>query len=99
LEGVLGDFGLAMALRVAGGRDGVLRVQGPAGHGCVYVRARRIIGATYAGQDGLDALAAIEMLKNARFGYFPLALSIPPTLDLDIEGLPNALREFRAARE
>lgn len=92
VEGLLGDFGLAAAVRMVGGKDGVLRVTSTVGEGRVYIRERKVICASYAANRGLAALAAIEGAQGVRFAYFPVAVTVAAEINLDIGRVQEALQ-------
>ncbi|MCY3019858.1 MAG: hypothetical protein NTW87_12625, partial [Planctomycetota bacterium] len=99
LEGLLGDFGLVTTLHMVAGKDGMLWVEGPGGEGRVYVKARKVVSAHYAGGSGLAALAALDVTRNARFAYYAKLAAPRAEIDVDIEHLPEALRGYRADRD
>ncbi|MGD0089381.1 MAG: hypothetical protein ABSE73_05615, partial [Planctomycetota bacterium] len=93
VEGLLENFGLVATVRMVGARDGVLRINSAAGEGRVYIQERKIIDAVFAAERGLAALAAMQVLQQAHFAYFPMELSLPPILDLGISGLQEVLKQ------
>jgi len=93
IEGRLGDLGLAATVRMAGAKDGVLRISGPSGEGRVYIKNHKIIHAHFAAERGLAALCAIEGTRGAHFAYFLMPLSLSPTLDLEVSKVSEALKQ------
>ena len=97
-EGLLQDLGLVNTLMMLGTHDGVLKIDGPAGEGLIFVKNHLIADIFYAGRSDIEALAAIDSLKNARFAFYA---GVPPphsAVNLEVASVQNVIKSFRENR-
>jgi hypothetical protein len=94
LEGQLQDMGLVATISMVGGKEGVLKIDGPF-EGRIFIRYRRIVTAVYGQKIDLDALIEIDRLKKAGFGFFTQEFSLEGSLNLEIAKLAEVLQSFR----
>jgi hypothetical protein len=94
LEGQLQDMGLVTTLSMVGGKEGVMKIDGPQ-DGRIFIKQRRIIAAVYGQKTDLDALVEIDAVKKAGFGFYIQELSLAGALNLEISKLAEVLKSFR----
>ena len=95
LQGLLQDLGLIITLRMVGSKDGLLIFDAPAGLARIYIRDRKILGVLYAQKTDFEALVLIDEIKKASFTYYIMPVTSTSSLDLDIDKVKDALRQFR----
>jgi len=77
------------------GKDGVLQLAGPAGAGLIFVHTRKILAASYAGKQGIAAIAALDDLKDTGFKFFVGVSPQTAELNLATDALHKAIEAYR----
>ncbi|MFH0938854.1 MAG: DUF4388 domain-containing protein [Planctomycetota bacterium] len=99
MEGLLQELDLSKILLLIGNREGVLKIDGSASEGLIFVKNRLIADIFYAGRFGIEALAAIDSLKDARFSFFVDIPSPRSSINLEVSEVQNMLKMFRENRQ
>lgn len=95
LEGRIEVFGFINVLRLVGGKDGVLSLQGPAGEARIAIKARTIVNASYAGKTGSESLIEISEILSAPFAYLAGSHDIPNAFDIKISDVERLIERCK----
>jgi hypothetical protein len=95
LEGRIEDMGFINVLRLAGGKDGILSLQGSQGEARVAIKARTVISASYANHSGIEALVEISEILSGPYGYLAGEHDISKQLDIKISDLELTLQRYK----
>lgn len=99
LEGELANLGLCTTLRMSASRDGFMTVQSPEGDGRIYVRRRRVIGATFGALQNLDALCKMDEMRNGHFAFYGVEYTIRDSMALEVDQLAEHISRHREKGE